>query len=75
MMGINQVTNLESAHRFSHSCYAMIGIYGHFISSFPIPLTIDKINKSIMSSLPYWFVLKFNAEYSLLDEHIKTIIN
>lgn len=75
MKDIGLVKNLESAHSFVHSCYALIGIHGKFMSSVPIPLTIDRINKSIMPSLPYWFILKFNPEYAILDEHINHIIN
>ena len=72
---LKQLTDLQSAHNFAQSCYALIGIHGKFLTAFPIPLTIDVINREIMSSMPYWLVLKFNTEYALLDKQISSAIN
>ena len=67
---MEKVNDLEMAHEFVKSCYALIGIRGKFFNAFPMSISLNQINKDNMGSMPYWFVLKFNTEYALLDKQV-----
>lgn len=67
---MDKVNNLEMAHEFVKSCYALIGIHGKFFNAFPMSISLNQINKDNMALMPYWFVLKLNTEYARLDKQI-----
>jgi hypothetical protein len=73
---LDNVKDVREAYEMLKSCYLVIGIFGKFM--FPMGgafmQSVDTLNREMIGNLPYWFLLKLNPEFLLIDNHVQKIM-
>ena len=72
---IDKVNDVRSAFQSKKYCYVIIGIYGKFMKNLGLIFDFSKINKQMVTSFPYWLLLKINSEFIFLDNKVKSCLN
>ncbi len=67
------IRNVSEAHAVANTwCHLSIGLFGAFTSLMTGNMFPDgHMDKSLISLLPYWMILKLNSEYALLDNQLE----
>ncbi|CAF0932401.1 unnamed protein product [Brachionus calyciflorus] len=71
---LDKITDTKSAYDFKKYCQVIIGIHGEFMKAMGPILSLENITKDRIPSMPFWFLLKLNPEFSYLDKKIKSLL-
>ncbi len=70
---LQQVRDIRSAYAYAKKhCCVQIAIMGKFLDSMVIfqALCNRDMNRDMVSSMPYWLMIKVNSEFQELDKHL-----
>lgn len=75
---LDSVRNVKQAYELTDACCIGIVVIGQFMEAMgPVFLnSIDKMmqSKEMVSSMPYWFMLKLNNEFMAIDNKMHTLL-